>query len=63
MFDINDVMSALLHNGILAGIGISLFAVFIFWRTLTSFASSPMVVGFGPFFLRFLLGGCRREIS
>jgi hypothetical protein len=54
--DINAAMGALLRNGILLGIGISFVSIFVFWRTLTSFATSPTVVGFGPFFVRFLLG-------
>lgn len=56
MFDINGLMSALLRNGILLGIGITLLSVFVFWRTLTSFATTPTVIGFGPLLVRFLLG-------
>jgi hypothetical protein len=56
MFDINAMMNALLRNGILLGIGVSVASIVVFWRTLTSFITTPTVVGFGPFFTRFLVG-------
>jgi hypothetical protein len=55
--DINGMMNALLRNGILFGIAAALAAVVVFWRTLTSFITTPTVVGgFGHLFTRFLLG-------
>jgi hypothetical protein len=56
MFDINGAFSAELRNGIFVGIIFSVVSIVVFWRTLTSFAKSPMIIGFQPFFVRFLLG-------
>jgi hypothetical protein len=56
MFDVNALMNACLRNGILFGIGISVAAIVVFWRTLTSFVTTPTVIGFQPFFTRFLVG-------
>ena len=59
MFDIfPGMLRALLRNGVLLGLGLSLISTVVYWKTITSFVTTPTVIGIASptYLIRFLAG-------